>query len=173
MQRRGGTGHFLFSSRVATSAGSGGPGRSNSGGCPCEGGPWSSRHRPRATNRNEARLSGAAEESIDSGPETQVGTSGDAASRFEPRDVPPLLPLWLGLLIAAFIIGVFLWVTIGFPLADHQQYRGPLKPLAPAPRLETAPVAQRQSYDRAKKQELKSITAAMQATAQQGWGPPK
>lgn len=87
--------------------------------------------------------------------------------------MPALLPLWLGLLIAAFIVGVLVWVTIGFPLADHQQYRGPLKPLAPAPQLETAPVAKRQGYDAAKKQELNSIAAAMQATAQQGWGPPK
>jgi hypothetical protein len=102
-----------------------------------------------------------------------LATSGDAASRFEPRDVPPLLPFWLGLLIAAFVISVLVGVTIGFPLADHQQYRGPLKVLPPAPRLETAPVAARQSYDAVKRQELKSIAAAMQATARQGWGPPK
>jgi len=114
-----------------------------------------------------------AEESIDSGPEAELGTSDDAASRFEPRDVPPFLPFWLGVLIAAFVVGVLLWVTVGFPLADHQQYRGPLKALAPAPRLETAPVADRQRYDAAKTKELKSIEAAMQATARQGWGPPK
>jgi len=102
-----------------------------------------------------------------------LGISGDAASRFEPRDVPPFLPLWLGLLIAAFVVGVLVWVTVGFPLADHQQYRGPLKALPPAPRLETAPVADRQRYDAAKRRELKSIETAMRATAQQGWGPPK
>ena len=114
-----------------------------------------------------------AEESIDSRPEAETGTSGDAASRFEPRDVPPFLPLWLGVLIASFVIGVLVWVTVGFPLADHQQYRGPLKALPPAPRLETAPVADRQRYDAAKRRELKSVDAAMKATAQQGWGPPK
>ena len=94
--------------------------------------------------------------------------------------MPPLLPFWLGVLIAAFVIGVLVWVTIGFPLADHQQYRGPLKTLPPAPRLETAPVADRRRYDAAKQAELDgrdgatmSIEAAMKATAQQGWGPPK
>lgn len=102
-----------------------------------------------------------------------MGTSGDAASRFEPRDVPALLPFWLGMLIAFFVVGVLVGVTLGFPLADHQQYRGRLKSFAPAPRLETAPVADRQRYDAAKARELKSIDAAMQATAAQGWGPPK
>jgi hypothetical protein len=68
---------------------------------------------------------------------------------------------------------VLVGVTIGFPLADHQQYRGPLKALPPAPRLETAPVDDRQRYEAAKARELKAIDAAMAATAQQGWGPPK
>ena len=114
-----------------------------------------------------------AEEAIGKDPETEAGTSGEAASRYEPLDVPPLLPFWLGVLIAAFVIGVLIGITLGFPLADHQQYRGPLKALPPPPRLESAPVAERQRYDSAKAQELRSIDAAMQATAKQGWGPPK
>lgn len=172
MQRGSRAGHFRVSFRVATSAGSNGTGSSNSGGRPIDGGPsptllgkgppfvWSACDGQRRTR-------------IGSQLDTHADDAHDAASRFEPRDVPPLLPLWLGLLIAAFIVGVFAWVTIGFPLADHQEYRGPLKALPPAPRLETAPVADRQRYDAAKSQELKSIDAAMRATAQQGWGPPK
>jgi hypothetical protein len=120
------------------------------------------------------------EESIDSRPETELRSSGDAASRFEPRDVPPLLPFWLGMLIAAFVIGVLVSVTAGFPLADHQQYRGPLKGLPPAPQLQPAPADDLQRYEAVKQQELAgrngasmSIEAAMRATAQQGWGPPK
>ena len=88
-------------------------------------------------------------------------------------DVPALLPLWLGSLLAASIIIVLVFITIAYPLADRQQSRGPLQQLPPAPRLETAPVRDRQHYDAAKQQELKGIDAAMRATAQQGWGPPK
>ena len=87
--------------------------------------------------------------------------------------MPALLPFWLGALIAAFIVGVLVWVTIGFPLADHQEYRGPVKPLPPAPQLQPAPSADLQRYEAAKQQELRSIDAAMRATAQQGWGPPR
>jgi len=172
MQRRGGAGHFGSSTRVAISAGSEGAASSESDGAQVTVVPGrldTGQGPPKVMSRGR----GGAEESIDSRPETDLGTSGDAASRFEPRDVPPFLPFWLGVLIAAFVVGVLVWVTIGFPLADHQQYRGPLKTLAPAPRLETAPVAERERYDAAKRQELKSIEAAMRATAEQGWGPPK
>ena len=105
--------------------------------------------------------------------------SSEAAPRFEPRDVPPLLPLWLGGLLAASVVGVLAAVAIGYPLADHQQYRGPLKDLPPAPRLQTAPARDLAAYQSAKERELKgsnasaSIAAAMQQTAKQGWGPPK
>ena len=102
------------------------------------------------------------------------------APRFEPLDVPPFLPFWLGALIAAFVGGVLLWITIGFPLAVHQESRKPLTRLPPAPQLESAPVRYRLAYDAAKQAELDgrdgstmSIDAAMRATAQQGWGPPK
>jgi hypothetical protein len=114
------------------------------------------------------------------------GAAGDPAStpeppRYEPRDEPSLLPFWLGLLIAAFIGGVLLSISVGFPLATHQQYRGPLQALPPAPRLQSAPAADLQRYDAAKRQELEArrgaaeqpIVAAMRATAKQGWGPPK
>ena len=91
-----------------------------------------------------------------------------------------MLPFWLGLLIAAFIGGVLLSVQLGFPLAVHQESRGPLSPLPPAPRLESAPRADLLQYEAAKRRELAGrgratmpIETAMRATAQQGWGPPK
>ena len=106
----------------------------------------------------------------------QAGNSG-SPTRYEPRDVPPLLPFWLACLIAGFIILVLVGITIGFPLADRQQYRGPMQALPPAPRLEIAPVTERERYDSAKQRELRTsrmpIDEAMQATAKQGWGPPK
>lgn len=103
------------------------------------------------------------------------------ATRFEPRDVPALLPLWLALLFAGFIVAVLIGITIGFPLADHQEARGPLQPLPPAPRIETAPGADLARYQTAKRAELRrgdrsgesAIEAAMKATAQQGWGASK
>jgi len=61
----------------------------------------------------------------------------------------------------------------------HQERRGPVRPLPPAPRLESAPAAELQRYEAAKRQELAGhgtimpIEQAMRATAQQGWGPPK
>ena len=59
--------------------------------------------------------------------------------RFEAGDVPPWLPLWLAAGLAGFIVIVLLGITIGFPLADHQQFRGPLQVLPPGPRLQVAP----------------------------------
>lgn len=102
---------------------------------------------------------------------------GETATRYEPRDVPPLLPFWLACLIAGFVAIILIGITIGFPLADRQQYRGPMQALPPAPRLEVAPVTELQRYEAAKRGELRTsrrpIEAAMQATAKQGWGPPK
>ena len=111
--------------------------------------------------------------------EEHQASPGQSAVRYEPKDVPPLLPFWLGLLIAAFVGAVLLSVQLGFPLAVHQESRGPLRPLPPAPRLESAPVGDLQRYQAAKRGELAGhgrgipIDAAMQTTAKQGWGPPK
>lgn len=113
-----------------------------------------------------------------------VGTNGavqpEAAPRFEPLDVPAFVPLWLGLLIAAFVGGVLLWIAIGYPLAVHQESRGPSQALPPAPRLQSAPTGALQRYDAEKRKELAGrvpgtlpITEAMRTTAAQGWGPPK
>jgi hypothetical protein len=72
---------------------------------------------------------------------------------------------------------VLVFITIGFPLADHQEYRGPLRALPPAPTLQVAPVMELQRYKAAKLKELDSsqlpIEQAMRETAKQGWGPPK
>jgi hypothetical protein len=94
--------------------------------------------------------------------------------RFEAGDVPPWLPLWLAAGLAGFIIIVLLGITIGFPLADHQQFRGPLQVLPPGPRLQVAPGDDLARYQAAKQKEVQSsIDAAMNATAAQGWGPPR
>jgi hypothetical protein len=104
-------------------------------------------------------------------------SNAEPAVRYEPRDVPPFLPFWLACLIGGFVALVLIVITLGFPLADRQEYRGPLQRLPPAPRLEIAPVAQRLDYDAAKRKELQTspipIEAAMQATANEGWGPPR
>jgi hypothetical protein len=111
--------------------------------------------------------------------DTDDETSPEAPSRFEPLDVPPLLPFWLACLLAAFVGTVLVSITIAFPLATHQQYRGPLKPLPPAPRLQAAPHRELQDYEAAKRKELAGsakavpIDVAMRETAKQGWGPPK
>ncbi|MGN6848930.1 MAG: hypothetical protein ACTHJK_05585 [Sphingomicrobium sp.] len=101
----------------------------------------------------------------------------EAPARYEPLDVPPWVPFWLGCLLAFSVIGVLVFITIGFPLADHQEYRGPLRALPPAPTLQVAPVMELQRYKAAKLKELDSsqlpIEQAMRETAKQGWGPPK
>ena len=109
--------------------------------------------------------------------EDNQASHGGSATRYEPKDVPPLLPLWLACLIGGFIALVFIGITIGFPLADGQGYRGPQQALPPAPRLEVAPVTELQHYEAVKRRELKTspvpIESAMKETARQGWGPPK
>lgn len=90
-----------------------------------------------------------------------------------------MLPFWLGLLIAGFVGGVLLSIDLGFPLAVHQESRGPLQPLPPEPRLQSAPAADLQRYEAAKRTQLSGrdgtipIEQAMRATARQGWGTPK
>ncbi len=101
----------------------------------------------------------------------------DGATRFERRDVPPLLPFWLACLLGAFIGAVLIGITLGFPLADAQQFRGPLQQLPPAPRLQLAPANDLLAYQTSERKELEgrkrngfSIEAAMAQTARQGWG---
>jgi hypothetical protein len=165
MQRRAGRSASTYSSPVAKRAGS-------------AAGPWPSalgQGPPIALERGF----GTGERRIASRPDSDEPTATEAASRYEPLDVPPLLPFWLGCLLAAFVGGVLLTVSLGYPLATHQQYRGPLKTLPPAPRLELSPHYDLQRYEAAKRQELRGsptsipIEAAMRETAQQGWGPPK
>lgn len=93
--------------------------------------------------------------------------------------MPPWLPFWLACLLASAVVGVLVFITIGYPIATHQEYRGPLKPFPPAPRLETAPMRDLHAYEANKAAELNGragtvpITVAMEETAKQGWGPPK
>jgi len=99
------------------------------------------------------------------------------AARFEATDVPSWLPLWLAVGLAGFVVAVLVGISLSYPLAVHQQYRGPLKPLPPAPRLQVTPGQDLHLYEAAKRHELEhsptSIEAAMQETAEQGWGPPR
>jgi hypothetical protein len=101
----------------------------------------------------------------------------EGAVRFEPKDVPPLLPLWLAGGLGGFVVIVLVAITLCYPLADRQQYRGPLQRLPPAPRLQVAPAGDLAQYQIAKRRELQrspmSIAEAMRTTAEQGWGPPK
>lgn len=91
--------------------------------------------------------------------------------------MPPLLPLWLAAGLAGCVILVLLGIMLAYPLADSQQYRGPMQPLPPAPRLQLAPAKDLDRYQAAKERELHRtgvpLEAAMQATAKQGWGPPR
>jgi hypothetical protein len=95
--------------------------------------------------------------------------------RFEQRDVPELLPLWLAAGLGGFVAIVLGGITLDYPAANHQQYRGPLRSLAPEPRLQVAPARDLRAYQTSKQRELSgskvSIDAAMRATARQGWGP--
>ncbi|HEU4696804.1 MAG TPA: hypothetical protein VFR92_07560 [Sphingomicrobium sp.] len=97
--------------------------------------------------------------------------------RFEPADVPAFLPLWLAAGLASFVIIVLVGITIGYPLADEQQYRGPMQALPPAPRLQLTPGQDLEAYQAAKRREFQgsnsAIEAAMHSTAKQGWGPPR
>jgi hypothetical protein len=101
----------------------------------------------------------------------------DRSVRYEPTDVPPLVAAGLAAGLAGFVIAVLAGITIGFPLADRQEYRGPLQRLPPAPRLQVAPADDLSGYRAAKRKELSQaplpIDAAMARTAEQGWGPPR
>jgi hypothetical protein len=101
----------------------------------------------------------------------------DNEVRFERSDVPALLPLWLAAGLGGFVIIVFVGIWFAFPLADHQQYRGPHQPLPPAPRVQVSPGQDLKAYEAAKARELTTapvpIDQAMKATAEQGWGPPR
>jgi hypothetical protein len=123
------------------------------------------------------------DDGIDGHLDEDRATSPEPAARYEPRDVPAFLPFWLGCLLGGFVGAILLAITLGFPLANHQQYRGPLSPLPGAPRLQLAPHSDLVRYRAAKRRELESsssrsaetatIERAMRATASQGWGPPK
>ena len=97
--------------------------------------------------------------------------------RFERSDVPAFLPLWLAAGLAGFVVIVLVGIWLAFPMADHQQYREPLQPLPPAPRVQVSPGQDLKAYQAAKARELNSsplpIDQAMNATAKQGWGTPK
>jgi hypothetical protein len=89
--------------------------------------------------------------------------------RYEPRDVRVRLLIWIAGGFALAIGLVLFVITIAFPIANHQQYRGPLRPLPPTPRLQLAPAQDLQRYRASKKNERDRIEAAMRVTAAEGW----
>lgn len=101
--------------------------------------------------------------------------SGDHPVRFEPIDVPSLLPLWLATGLAGFVVIVLVGITLGYPFANHQENRGPMHALAAEPRLDVSPGRRLDAYRARKQRELteENVAAAMEATARQGWGSPK
>ena len=112
------------------------------------------------------------------GPSAKKDARGKQAQvRFEAADVPAFLPLWLAAGLAGFVVIVLAGISRSFPLADHQEDRGPLQTLPPQPRLQVSPHQDLATYEGAKRRELygreDSIDAAMEATARQGWGPPR
>jgi hypothetical protein len=102
--------------------------------------------------------------------------------RYEPGDVPAFLPLWLALCLGGFVVLVLIAISVAFPLADRQQYRGPLQPLPPRPQLQMAPGRDFERYRAARRGELETygrvdaaharvpIELAMRLTASEGWG---
>lgn len=107
----------------------------------------------------------------------QPSSAKERSVRYEPTDVPPLVALALAAGLAGFVIAVLVGITVSFPLADRQEYRGPLQRLPPAPRLQVAAADDLTAYRATKRKELEQaplpIEAAMRKTAEQGWGPPR
>jgi hypothetical protein len=103
--------------------------------------------------------------------------SRPSPARFEAADVPSLLPLWLAAGLAGFVIVVVVSISVAYPLADHQEFRGPTQALPPAPRLQVAPGRDHSAYQVSGRQALDRsgtpIDAAIRATVAQGWGPPR
>ena len=115
----------------------------------------------------------------------QAGSSGQSQDRldqgYERSDVPAMLPFWLACLLIGFLGSVLIGITLGFGLADFQEFRGPTQRLPPAPRLQLAPEADLQGYERDEQRRLSgsnsasapAIESAMRQTAKQGWGAPE
>jgi hypothetical protein len=84
------------------------------------------------------------------------GRMSDSANPagFERSDVPPplLLALAIGFLLT---LGVVLGcLAAAFPQTLHDQYRGPIAALPPAPRLQTAPRQDLLAYEQAERRRL-------------------
>jgi hypothetical protein len=102
---------------------------------------------------------------------------------FERSDVPPplLLALAIGfLLTVAIVLGA---VAAVFPRAVHDQDKGPVAALPPAPRLQTAPRREFVAYEQAERRRLETygwtdraqghvhvpVDQAMREVAAAGW----
>jgi hypothetical protein len=106
----------------------------------------------------------------------------DCETAYERSDAPP----WLLAALAAAVflsIGIVLGgVAIGFPHALVPYTRGPLQPLPPQPRLQSAPASDLAAYRQAERKTLTTygrtgnghvrvpVDQAMRAVAAQGWG---
>lgn len=100
---------------------------------------------------------------------------------YEPSDAPSWLPAALGAMLALAVVGVLLILATAYPRVLTPTMRGPVRPLPPTPRLETAPHADLARYKAEKGAELEGygvtrdghvrvpIEQAMRAEAARGW----
>ena len=102
---------------------------------------------------------------------------------FERSDVPPPLLAALAAGFAVTVALVMIVLAAAFPRTLHDQLRGPVAALPPAPRLQTAPRRDRVAYEAAERRRLQTygwsdraqgrvrvpVDQAMRAVAAQGW----
>ena len=102
---------------------------------------------------------------------------------FEGSDAPPPLLIALAAGFALTVAAVMTCLTFAFPSALHDQEKGPLGALPPAPRLETAPRRDRIAYEQAQRKRLGGygwsdrangrvqvpVDQAMNEVATEGW----
>ncbi len=73
---------------------------------------------------------------------------------FERSDVPPPLLIALALGFALIVAAVMTALAFAFPHALHDQEKGPLSALPPAPQLQIAPQRDRVAYEQAERRRL-------------------
>ena len=101
---------------------------------------------------------------------------GRSETDYERSDVPPRLLAALAAGFAATIGIILVALSIAFPHALQPVTRGPLQPLPPQPRLQTAPALDLARYRAAEDQRLDArgpakvpIDQAMNDVASEGW----
>jgi hypothetical protein len=102
-------------------------------------------------------------------------------TEFEASDVPPKLLVALSVGLAASVAAVLVALALAFPQITSPRDRGPLQPLPPQPRLESAPAGDLRAYSDAEGRNLNAygrtrdghvhvpIEQAMKEVASDGW----